>query len=241
MSRTLGTCLLLALAVTACTDPETPCERAAAQLTACSDDQRDAFVESCEASGVADTATLSEDDAAAMCAGAPDDGKQDAQTTALTGVCVAAMYTVKWGVTLVSPTGLPLSESSKQTLRPLFGDLVDDVRISIGARLPPAIRFAGHELSIEPGAMTFGNDIFIRSQVVRPDDPANLFYAVIHEMTHSQQAKAAGGYYGFAVNYCRSMIATNYDYYKIDYEVAAYRVASDAETSMNSCHHLTCP
>lgn len=239
MSRTLGACLLLSIALTACATEPSPCETAAAQLTACSDDQRDAFIASCEESGLTDTAALSAEDATEVCTAAPDDGKTDQATLALRGLCVAGMYAVKWSVALRSPTGLPLSASSKQTLRPLFGDLVEDVRISLPAKLPPGITIAGHRVSVEPGAQTFGNNIYIRDTVA--EDPEFLFYTVIHEMTHARQAKAAGGFYGFAQQYCASMIAVGFDYNKISQEIEAYRVSSDAETNMNRCGHLICP
>jgi len=242
MSRTLGTCLLLSLALTACaTDVETPCESAGAQLVTCDDDQRAAFVESCEASGLADATTFSAEDASALCTAAPDDGKTDAATNALVGLCVAGMYGVKWSVYWRSPAGVPLAASSKQALRPLFGDLVDEVRISLNAKLPPEITIAGHQLSVEPGAQTFGNNIYVNGHGDVATDSVFLFYTIIHEMTHARQAKAAGGFLGFARQYCRDMIAHDFRYNAITMEVDAYRVSSDAETNMNRCGKLICP
>jgi hypothetical protein len=234
--------VMLPAMLAACTSDSSPCSEAAAQLSACSADQRQAFAAACEASGGADPSTLLTDDSEAACQAVPSDGKTDAATNATVGLCVTAMYGLKWSVAGLSPTPLPLSESSKAILRPLYGSLVDEVHFSIGAALPPAIVIAGHKLSVQPQAQTFGNDIFMLQEVA--DDkttPYRLLLATVHEMKHAQQAKAAGGFYGFAINYCRDMIAVNFDYSHIQLEEAAYEAQHQALGNLQACGHVTCP
>jgi hypothetical protein len=217
----------------ACAPAESPCEEAAAQLVTCSGEQRAAFVAACEQSGAADPAAL--DDAA--CTPVPDDGKADAQTIALTGVCVAAMYGVKLTVMSVSPAPRPLSPQAKAALRPLYGALVDEVSVSIGAELPPRIVIAGHRLSVQPDAMTFGNQIFMLDAVGK--DPTRLLLTTVHEMTHAYQAR--DGFFSFAVHYCKDMVAAGFDYNKIGLEVSAYAVEGDARKSLQQCGQIRCP
>jgi hypothetical protein len=219
-----------------------PCDEAAAQLTSCSDDQREAFIDACEATGGApDPAAFEDADTAckAVPASLAFGGVQD---SAETGVCVAAMYAVKWAVTVLSPTAVPLSDSSKAILRPLYGSLVDDVRVSLGATLPPRIVFHGHELAVEAQAMTFGNQIFMLGEVATDTKtPYRLLLATVHEMRHAQQSQEAGGYYGFAVHYCRDMVAAHWNYNQIGLEVNAYSVQNAARRSLQTCGHVTCP
>jgi hypothetical protein len=237
MRRPLFAALVAALG--ACAQDASPCSEAAAQLAGCSDDQRNAFAAACEESGGADPSALLAEDSSAACKAVPSDGKADQATLALRSVCVAAMYGVKWTVTALSPSGKPLSAQSKAILRPLYGSLVDEVRISLGAELPPRIVIAGHELSVQPAAMTFGSQIFILQEVA--DDPEYLLLTTVHELAHAKQSKTAGGYYGFAVTYCRDMIAAGFDYDHIDLEEAAYAIQDDARSSLQTCGHVTCP
>jgi hypothetical protein len=223
------------LALAACAPVDSPCEDAAAQLVGCSDDQRAAFVAACEQTGAADPAAFD----GAACAPVPSDGKADAQTAALTGVCVAAMYGVKLTVTSLSPAGAPLSPQTKTALRPLYGALVDDVTVSMGAELPPRIVVAGHRLSVQPDAMTFGDRIFMLGEVGK--DPTRLLLTTVHEMRHAQQAKTAGGFFFFAVDYCRDMVAASFDYDHIGLEVSAYAVEGAAAKSLQQCGKVTCP
>jgi hypothetical protein len=233
--------LVLSLVASACAQDASPCLEAAAQLTTCSDDQRQAFADACEEAGGGDPSALLGDDASAACKAVPDDGKADQGTLAVMSLCVASMYGVKWTVTALSPTAQPLSATMKTMLRPLYGSLVDDVRVSIGAALPPAIKIAGHELAVPPAAMTFGSQIFMLQEVADDKSPNRLLLTTVHELTHAKQAQSAGGYYGFAVSYCGDMIRANFDYGHIHMEEAAYAVQADARTSLQTCGHVTCP
>ncbi|HTL38155.1 MAG TPA: hypothetical protein VL326_33730, partial [Kofleriaceae bacterium] len=119
-------------------------------------------------------------------------------------------------------------------------DRAGDVRVSIGAALPPKIEIAGHELAVEADAMTFGSQIFILQEVA-DDSPTRLLLTTVHEMTHAKQAQAAGGYFGFATSYCVDMIRANFKYDHIHMEEAAYAVQADARSSLQTCGHVTCP
>jgi hypothetical protein len=226
----------------ACTVGDSPCAQVASHLDGCSTEQTEAFISACDESGGAPAASLLDDDANAACTTPIAVGSADVQTTAEVGVCVAAMYGVKWTVSALSPTGRPLDAQTKAALRPLYGALVDQVRISIGATLPPRIVIGGHELSVPPDAMTFGSNLFMLQEVASDTKrPYRLLLTTVHEMKHAQQAQQAGSYYGFAVNYCRDMVAANFDYNQIGMEVAAYGVQGTARSSLQSCGHVTCP
>lgn len=232
----------LALVLAACATEESPCASAAAQLTGCTADQAQAFIAACEDAGGVEAATLVADDQAAVCAAIPSDGKEDQGTLALTGVCVAGMYGVKWTVSALSAEPQPLPAQMKTALRPLYGSLVDRARIVIGARLPPRIVIAGHVLAVEPAAMTFGNQIFVLDQVAHdPKRPDRLLLTTVHELTHAQQAERAGGYFQFATRYCSDMIAHNFSYEQLSMEVAAYAVEHAAQRNLNDCGAVTCP
>ena len=220
---------------------DSPCGEAAEKLAGCSEDQRQAFVAACEDTGGGDPASLG-DDASAACAAAPDGSKADFGGSAVTGVCVAAMYGVKWGVTALSPAGQPLDAATKAMLRPLYGALVDDVRVTIGAALPPRVVIAGHELSVKPDAMTFGDHVFLLQEVA--DDSKSfqrLLLTTTHELAHVQQARRSGGYLAFATDYCRDMIAASYHYDHIQLELDAYAIEGRARSSLQACGQVTCP
>jgi hypothetical protein len=238
--RLFATLLAALLAPSGACAQDSSCSEAAAQLTSCSEDQRQAFVAACEETGGADPSELLAEDSSAACKAVPNDGKTDQGAITVMGLCVASMYGVKWTVTALSPTAQPLSASMKTMLRPLYGSLVDEVRVSIGAALPPKIKIAGHELAVQPAAMTFGSSIFILQEVA-DDSPERLLLAEVHELTHVKQSKTAGGYYGFALNYCRDMIVAGFDYDHIHLEEAAYAVEEDARESLQTCGRVTCP
>jgi hypothetical protein len=227
------------LFASACTMESSPCAEAAAQLSGCSDDQKQAFFDACEQGGGADAAALTSEDTTAACTAAVTNGATDAATAAKTGVCVAAMYGVKWTVTALSPSGRALSAATKSQLRPLYGSLVDQVTITVGAKLPPRIVIAGHELSVQPDAMTFGTHVFMLREV--GDDPDRLLLTTVHELTHAQQSQRAGGFYGFAVSYCRDMIAAGFDYDQIHMEQSAYAIEDTAARNLQSCGAVVCP
>lgn len=225
-----------------CAVDSSPCGEAAKELAGCSEDQRQAFVAACETTGGGDPQALLGDDASAACAAPPSDGKADLQTSAAAGMCIAAMYGVKWGVTALSPAGEPLSAEDKAMLRPLYGGLVDEVRVTIGAALPPRVVIAGHELAVKPDAMTFGDHVFILQAVA--DDTKSfqrLLLTTTHELAHAQQAHRAGSYFAFATAYCRDMIAANFAYDQIQLEQDAYAIQGRARSSLQSCGRVTCP
>jgi hypothetical protein len=118
---------------------------------------------------------------------------------------------------------------------------VDTVKISVNAQLPPRIVIAGHEISVQPDAMTFGDRIYLAPSVMTAKNPSYPLLTTVHEMTHAKQAADRGGYYGFAVQYCRDMRAVNYKYGDIPLEVAAYAVEHDAAVALRTCGKVKCP
>lgn len=221
---------------------EAACAAAAAELTGCTDEQATAVVAACEElGGSEDAAVFAAQEGATACAAPASDGKSDAATSALVATCVTAMYGVKWTVTALSPSPQPLSAVYKAALRPLFGGLVDTARVSYDARLPPKITVRGHQLYVPPAAMTFGSTIFVAPDSVRVNNSAKETLLLhVHELTHVRQAAQLGGFYNFASDYCRDMVATNFDYRSIGPEVDAYAAEEDAEHDLNTCGAFDC-
>lgn len=207
------------------------CDEVAAQLEGCNAEQSAALLESCRAQPEdASLAALTSEDIGAACRPA-DDGKADAYAGA-TAVCVAAMYGLKWTITALSPTTQPLSDDVKKQLRPTFGALVDTARITTGGVLPPGIKLGDRQLSITPGAMTFGNKIFIEKEWGATISKREMLLTTVHEMQHVQQVARAGGFLGFAREYCRETIAVNFDYYAIPLEINAASVEDVARLNL---------
>lgn len=233
---------LLSLVVGCATEPSAPavCDDVAASLDGCSPEQADALLASCRAQpSDAALAQLSTEEIQSACSAA-DDGKADTQAT-LTGVCVATMYGIKWTVSMLSPSLKGLSADVKRQLRPTFGALVDSARITTAAELPPGITIGGHELSVTPAAMTFGNNIFI-SRIWGPLMSADeLLLTTVHEMQHVQQVARVGGFFRFATQYCREMIAVEFDYHAIPLEINAGAVEDTARNNLaNGCETVFC-
>jgi hypothetical protein len=233
---------LLGLAVGCASEQSAPavCDEVAANLDGCSPEQADALLASCRAQpSNATLAQLSTEEIQSACSPA-DDGKADTQAT-LTGVCVATMYGIKWTVSVLSPRVQPLSEDLKRQLRPTFGALVDTARITRAAELPPGITIGGHELSVTPAAMTFGNNIFISRIWGALMSPQEMLLTTVHEMQHVQQVSRAGGFFRFATQYCREMIAVNFDYHQIPLEINAATVETTARNNLsNGCPTVFC-
>ncbi len=233
---------LATMAVACATEPSAPavCDEVAAKLDGCSPAQADALLASCRAQpSNASFAEISTEEIQAACSPS-DDGKADAQAT-LTGVCVASMYGIKWTVGLLSPSVQPLSADVKRQLRPTFGALVDTARLTHAAELPPGITIGGHELSVTPAAMTFGNNIFIAKSWSASISAKELMLTIVHEMQHVQQVTKAGGFFRFATEYCREMIAVNFDYFAIPLEINADGVEQTARANLASgCETVFC-
>ncbi len=240
-----GTLLLISVLCSAmhigCSTEPSSCDLAAERLQGCGDDQRNAFVGACQASGGAldPDAFATSPEAAEICASSSD-GKADLQS-AVIGACVASMYGIKWSVASLSPTPQPLSAAMKSELRPLYGALVDQVRVSIGATLPPKIVIAGHQLSIQPAAMTFGDRIYILQEVADDANRHRLLLMLVHELMHAEQAARNGGFLEFARGYCRQLDNFGYAYEDVAWEDAAYATQELARQNLGRCGHVTCP
>ena len=91
----------------------------------------------------------------------------------------------------------PLQQPTQAMLRKLFPDLdVSQIRVRRGCRLP-ANRFDKRG-SIY--AMTFGNSIYWRDDVLDENDPGDLV-KLIHEVMHVEQSRRLGGQAEFACAY----------------------------------------
>lgn len=232
--------LLCSIVHIGCATESSSCDVAAERLSGCGDEQRSAFVGACEASGGAldPDAFAASPEASEICM-APDDGKADGQATVI-GTCVASMYGIKWSVASLSPTPQPLSAAMKTELRPIYGALVDQVRVSIGAALPPKIVIAGHQLSVPPAAMTFGDTIYVLQEVVDDANRYRFLLTLVHEMMHSEQSARNGGFLGFARGYCRQLANVDYAYGEVPWEDAAYATQEYARQNLGRCGHVTC-
>lgn len=91
----------------------------------------------------------------------------------------------------------PLQEKTQQMLRTLFPELdVSGIRVRRGCRLP-ANRFDKRGSTY---AMTFGNSIYWRDEVLDEADPTDLV-KLIHEVVHVEQTRRLGGENAFACAY----------------------------------------
>lgn len=99
----------------------------------------------------------------------------------------------------------PLGTREKEALRPIFGDLVDKVKVVWSARLLDEWKVLGKTFQFGPDStgQTFGNTIYISHD--EPEGPwsSSLLKLMIHEMTHTFQAHALGSLRKFAEIYVR--------------------------------------
>ena len=87
----------------------------------------------------------------------------------------------------------PLSERLKYALRPILGDLVDQVSIHYSAKMMDKWSAAGHEINLsgeDTVGQAYGYDVFIAYPASRFDsEPADMISLLIHEITHVQQMR----------------------------------------------------
>ena len=89
--------------------------------------------------------------------------------------------------------------------------------------------------------MTFGNNIFIDKTWGDLMSPNEMLLTTVHEMQHVQQVSRVGGFFRFATQYCREMIAVNFDYNQIPLEINASAVENTARNSLaNGCATIFC-
>lgn len=99
----------------------------------------------------------------------------------------------------------PLGAREREALRPIFGSIVDKVKIVWRARLLDEWRVLGHTFHFGPDSsgQTFGNTVYISHDEPKDEWSHSLMHLVIHEMTHTFQAHALGSLRKFAEIYVR--------------------------------------
>ena len=187
------------------------CEQASNALATCTGQVPEGFREACVADPAVASEVLGSIDPATC---APEsDGKGDAVGLgAFVAACVPAVnaaYLANWAR---SPWAKPMPQALRDRLRPFYGDLVDRVKVSFGARLLNRWKLFGREFrfGMAFSAQTFGNEIFFAHDY-KPGD-AYQIEVIGHELTHAQQAERAGGLVPFAAAYCTAYYRANWSY-----------------------------
>jgi hypothetical protein len=122
-----------------------------------------------------------------------------------------------------------LNSQEKEILRPLFGDLVDQVTLIFGARLMDQIGRGQYRIAIMAGAQTYGYDIYLKY----PESYTNQSQAwhtttVGHELVHTRQFQQRGNSYNrFGRDYFQSWCQVGFSYKNIQMEREAYALEGE--------------
>ncbi len=139
-----------------------------------------------------------------------------------------------------NPQGVPLDRVQKGYLRPLFGNLVDRVRIVYNAQLLDRWTQGGKETHIggvDSSAQTYCDRIYIRAGY-RPNDTDRLVL-LAHELTHAQQCDGAGGIVRFGESYFKGYYQGGQTYQDNPLEKSA-RVM-EKKFTRQLCNTIGCP
>jgi hypothetical protein len=146
-------------------------------------------------------------------------------TAEAVGIAGKALYPAAAGVMATrhknKPTR-PLSHREKQALRPVFGSLVERVRLTWGA--DPMDEWGDIQLGNTIG-QTYGLRIYLRER-----DPGtwsrDTLALVIHELAHSRQYEHVGGSLpSFGYHYFKNWALAGYSYHRHPMELEAERTA----------------
>ncbi len=104
-----------------------------------------------------------------------------------------------------NPVGQSLTIAQKKSLRPLFGDLVDRVRVNYHAQLMDQWSNGDQQVhvgDVDSAAQTFCDRIYVRDAY----QPANRGQLLLlaHELAHSWQCERLGGANKFGYKYFKS-------------------------------------
>lgn len=219
------------------TDGRSRCQQAADALSECTGSVPEGFVEACEADTDADTAAFTDSLLEASCDGnAAIGGKEDGHGEALFVTACSALVGAAYVSNRVrSPTPVALTRALKDALRPEFGALVDDIRVSWNAKLVDEWDIGSLRvvLGFDVGAQTFGNTIFM-SHAYDATNPRLRIVTLAHELTHARQAQQRGGVLGFARAYCRAFWDASYSYRENALEQEAYALANGMAKCLRS-------
>ena len=136
--------------------------------------------------------------------------------------------------------GIPLDPTQKGYLRPLFGSLVDRVRIIYRAKLLDRWSQDGKEThlgTINSAAQTYCDRIYIRAAYQSRKTDGLILLA--HEMTHSQQCQQAGGISKFGKSYFQGYDRGGQIYENNPLEQSARAI--EKKFARQLCNSINCP
>lgn len=120
-----------------------------------------------------------------------------------------------------------ISNTDKEALRVVFGNLVNEVTIYENAWLPKGINFtvAGqrYEVAVDSSAQTISTSIFIKSRISSMTDEQRL-RLLAHECTHVRQYKKHGSIQNFGYHYIKNYVSSGGRYDSNPYEKEAFTV-----------------
>lgn len=112
-----------------------------------------------------------------------------------------------------NPPGQALTAHQKKYLRPMFGNLVDRVRVNYNAKLADRWSSGAREIhigAVDSAAQAFCDRIYLRAHY-QPYDTAQLVL-LAHELTHFQQCLKLGGLHSFGYKYFKAYQQANQKY-----------------------------
>lgn len=139
-----------------------------------------------------------------------------------------------------NPAGVALDAEQKRYLRPLFGSLVDRVRVVYNANLLDRWSHGGKETHIggvDSSAQTYCDRIYIRAPYRARDTDRLVLLA--HELTHSQQCEQAGSIERFGELYFQGYYQAGQSYQKNPLEKSARAI--EAKFTRQLCDSIGCP
>jgi Domain of unknown function (DUF4157) len=136
--------------------------------------------------------------------------------------------------------GIALDQTQKNYLRPMFGSLVDRVRVVYQAQLLDRWTRDGQEThigNVNSLAQTYCDRIYIRPDY-EPGKTDGLIL-LAHEMTHSQQCQQAGGISEFGKRYFQGYVQGGQIYEQNPLEKSA--LAIEEKFTRQLCNKINCP
>jgi hypothetical protein len=140
-----------------------------------------------------------------------------------------------------NPRGVPLDETEKLYLRPIFGDLVDRVEITYNAQLIDRWGTGSQQVRIgevNSVAQTYCDRIYIAGRKLSKESDRLVLLA--HELVHSRQCQQLGGLVAFGERYFHAYYQANRKYADNSFEKEARQVEKDFVRHLCQ-RHVTCP
>jgi Domain of unknown function (DUF4157) len=136
--------------------------------------------------------------------------------------------------------GIALDQTQKNYLRPMFGSLVDRVRVVYQAQLLDRWTRDGQEThigNVNSLAQTYCDRIYIRAAYQLGKTDGLILLA--HEMTHSQQCQQAGGISEFGKRYFQGYVQGGQIYEENPLEKSAWAI--EEKFTRQLCNKINCP